>query len=319
MKGWLEDLKRHVALWQDRLKKEGRGWWPRFVYHYTDVTNAISVLNTGFLYSREEAQTRDLMINENANPEIIATTDQAHLDLVRFYFRPRTPTQYVNEGIKPLDERAKGHCPVPVFFVFDLVEVVGRDDARFSSGTLASYRHGHSDRRSYFLNTIPWRDVYGNGVPRNDGVKRARAAEVVIPRALPIGPELKGIFCRSPGERVTLIDGLADDVHTAWATKIRTGFADFFVRRHPYVVNVSGRDGRLIDIDVNMRLVSRHGVVSVKVDGESRPRKWEGTFNDIGTRLTFRLPERHEAVHVAVYMEDCLAYSGRVVLDDLPF
>ena len=319
MKDWLDDLRDHVTHWVKRLKKEGRPWWPRFVYHYTDVNNAISVLNNGVLYSRAEAQARGLMVNENANPEIIAGTDPEHLDFVRLYFRPRTPAQYVNEGIKPPGERGNGHCPVPVFFVFDLVEVVGRDDASFSSGTLASHRHVHSDQRDYFVNTIPWRYVYGDGVPSNDAVKRARAAEVVIPSGLPIGPELKGIFCRSPGERVTLIDGLADGVQAAWASKIRTGFADFFVRRQPYIVNVSGREGGLIDVEFSMKLFSRDGVVNLLVDGERRLWKWEGRFWDNSTLTTIQLPGWHEAAHVSVYMENCLAYRGRVVLGDLPF
>ena len=208
---------------------------------------------------------------------------------------------------------------MPVFFVFDLVEVVGRDDARFSSGTLASYRHGHSNKRDYFLSTIPWRDVYGDGLPRSDAAKKARAAEVVIPGGLPIGPVLKGIFCRSPGERVTVMDGLADGVDAVWARKIRTGLAGFFFGRHPYILNVSGRKGRFIDVEFSTKLFARHGAVRVRVEGEPRPRKWEGQFADDKAGKTFRLGGRHEAVHVSVYMEECLAYSGRVVLDDSPF
>ena len=319
MKDWLDDLRDHVTHWQDHLKKEGRAWWPRFVYHYTDVNNAISILNTGVLYSRAQARARSLMVTENANQEIIAYTDPAHLDFVRLYFRPRTPTQYVNEGIKPPSQRDNGHCPVPVFFVFDLVDVVGRDDARFSRGTLASHKHGHSEKRDYFLKTIPWRQVYGDGVPKTDAAKKARAAEIVIPGGLPIGPELKGIYCRSPGERVTLIDGLTDGVKATWANKIRIGLADFFVRRYPYIANVTGRAGRLIDVKFNMRLFARHGMISIQVEGEQQPRKWEGQFPDNTAHRAFRLPEWHRTVHVSIYMEECLAYSGRVVLDDLPF
>jgi hypothetical protein len=319
MKDWLDDLRDHVARWKRRLKKEGREWWPQFVYHYTDVNNAINILNQGVLYSRAKAQARGLMVNDNAHPDIIDGTDPEHLDFVRLYYRPRTPTQYVNEGIKPPGQRGNGHCPVPVFFVFNLVEIVGRDDARFSSGTLASYRHGHSDKRAYFLSAIPWGDVYGDGVPRNSAVKKARAAEVVIPGSLPIGPELKGVFCRSPGERVTLIDGLTDDIAAAWAAKIRTGFNGFFVRRHPYIVNVSGREGKLVDLQFNTPLFSRHGVVRIRVDGQPSPWRWEGQFPDEKTHMTIRLSGWHEAAHVSVHMEECLAYRGRVVLDDLPF
>ncbi|WP_419939311.1 DarT ssDNA thymidine ADP-ribosyltransferase family protein [Candidatus Palauibacter sp.] len=289
------------------------------MYHYTDVSNAINILNGGVLYSRAGAKARGLMVHENANLAIIAGTNQDHLDFVRLYFRPRTPTQYVNEGIKPPAERGSGHCPVPVFFVFDLVKVVGRDDARFSSGTLASYRHGHSDRRDYFMKTIPWRDVYGDGLPRSDVAKKARGAEVVIPGSLPIHPVLRGIFCRSLGERVTLMDGLADGVDAVWAKKIRTGFAGFFFGRYPYILNVSGRGRRLIDVEFSRKLVGRRGLVEVHVDGASRPKSWEGRFTDNTARKTFRLREPQDAVHVSVYMENCLAFRGRVILDDSPF
>ena len=318
MKDWVDDLRRHVVRWAHRLKREGRPWWPRFVYHYTDVNNAISVLNNGVLYSRAEAEARGLMVHENANREIIERTDPEHLDFVRLYFRPRTPTQYVNEGIKPPAVRGNGHCPVPVFFVFDLVDIVGRSDASFSSGSLASPSHGHSDLRKHFLNDIPWRDVYGDGVPRNDAVKKARAAEVVIPGSLPVGPELKGIVCRSPAERVTLIDGLADGVQAAWANRIRIGVADFFVRRQPYIINVSGREGRMIDVEFSVKPFSRDGVIDILGDRDRRW-QWKGQYRDDSTLTTIQLPGWHEAAHVSVYMENCLAYRGRVVLDDLPF
>ena len=30
-------------------------WWPKFAFHYTDISNAISILHSGFLYSRASA------------------------------------------------------------------------------------------------------------------------------------------------------------------------------------------------------------------------------------------------------------------------
>lgn len=31
-------------------------WWPKFAYHHTDVSNAVNILSTGFLYSRDNAE-----------------------------------------------------------------------------------------------------------------------------------------------------------------------------------------------------------------------------------------------------------------------
>lgn len=45
-------------------------WWPKYVYHYTDIHNAVSILETGKVFSRNRA--REIMINENASLEVIA-------------------------------------------------------------------------------------------------------------------------------------------------------------------------------------------------------------------------------------------------------
>ena len=38
-------------------------WWPKFAFHYTDVTNAVSILSSGFLYSRADAAHMRVMKN----------------------------------------------------------------------------------------------------------------------------------------------------------------------------------------------------------------------------------------------------------------
>lgn len=52
-----------------------QSWWPNFIFHYSDVNNIVSVLNTGFLYSRDQAILRGLMTNDNANDAVICGTD----------------------------------------------------------------------------------------------------------------------------------------------------------------------------------------------------------------------------------------------------
>lgn len=53
MKPWHEDIASHIAIWSQRLGN--LNWWPRFVYHFTDVRNAARILQEGNLYSRAEA------------------------------------------------------------------------------------------------------------------------------------------------------------------------------------------------------------------------------------------------------------------------
>jgi hypothetical protein len=116
-----------------------RAWWPDYLFHFTDIRNAVSILREGALLSRQEATERGVMVTDNASQEIISQTDDKWQDHVRLYFRPRTPTQYRNEGFRPSDQRELGaHCPVPVYFLFDSFQVLSREDSLFSGGNLAS-------------------------------------------------------------------------------------------------------------------------------------------------------------------------------------
>ncbi|MCK4449304.1 MAG: DUF4433 domain-containing protein, partial [Anaerolineae bacterium] len=96
MKPWVDEIQRHIKIWAARLGP--LSWWPRYVYHFTDVRNAASIIQSGHLYSRAGAERRNLMKIDNASPQIIQQTRPEHLEYVRLYFRPRTPTQYRNEG-----------------------------------------------------------------------------------------------------------------------------------------------------------------------------------------------------------------------------
>lgn len=59
MKPWKADIERHIAMWSAKLGH--LDWWPRYVYHFTDIQNAASVIQSGYLYSRAEAERRGLM------------------------------------------------------------------------------------------------------------------------------------------------------------------------------------------------------------------------------------------------------------------
>jgi len=125
VKSWADEIQRHIETWASRLGL--LRWWPRYVYHFTDVHNAASIIRSGYLYSRAEAEQRGLMKVDNASPEIIQRTRPEHLQYVRLYFRPRTPTHYRNEGIRPINQRKLvAHCPIPVYFCLDALTVLGR-------------------------------------------------------------------------------------------------------------------------------------------------------------------------------------------------
>jgi RNA:NAD 2'-phosphotransferase (TPT1/KptA family) len=50
-------------------------WWPHYAYHYTDIRNAVSILESGMLYSRMQAEELHVMQNDNASRQVIDMTE----------------------------------------------------------------------------------------------------------------------------------------------------------------------------------------------------------------------------------------------------
>ena len=117
-----------------------RSIWVSYSFHFTDVRNASQILNMEKIVSRAKLEKMGGPPVDIASPEVIATTDGEIKDFVRLYFRPRTPTQFHMEGIRPKAEIWKGcHCPVPVFFLFDSLKILTRDDSSLSEVNLAIF------------------------------------------------------------------------------------------------------------------------------------------------------------------------------------
>ncbi len=45
--------------------------WTKFIFHFSDVHNIVSILNSGKLYSRARSMELGLMQNDNANSNVI--------------------------------------------------------------------------------------------------------------------------------------------------------------------------------------------------------------------------------------------------------
>lgn len=97
-------------------------------YHFTHMSNAISILRSMKLQCRDMAKGRF----SNSAGTNINRTSKAHR-FTRFYFAPKSPTQFYNECLGKDDNmqyysRALNlglpKCPMPVFFVFDIQELL---------------------------------------------------------------------------------------------------------------------------------------------------------------------------------------------------
>lgn len=328
MKDWVDDLRRHVDEWSQRLARRNLDWWPKNVYHFTDVRNAVSILNSGILYSRARAERLGVMHVDNARPSVIVKTPADHLKYVRLYFRPVTPTQYNNEGIFVRRYHRDGHCPVPVFFLFDLPSLIGRDDAYFSKGTMAMQGYDPSSRRDYFRE-MEFDKVYHTGTfsrTQRDAIVQARHAEVVIPDELVLGVELRAIICRTAAERQTLLHGLDFEPYTKWYNRIRVNSrSQLFesgprgdARRH-YIETVDGFDDGKIRVELfNPALEELDIEIYFRADdgqeyGDSQK------FPSGVKSMTYQLPREHRIGLLRYTIEGCLAYEGKLILNDSPF
>ena len=123
-----------------------------FVYHFTHLFNAVDIIKERKISSRKRAEGNF----SNAAGNLVDRRRTAH-NYARFYFRPQTPTQFYNECLgwddllttswgKSYFSRAKDlglpRCPIPVFFKFDLKEVLLKmpDKCFYSTGNMQTNR-----------------------------------------------------------------------------------------------------------------------------------------------------------------------------------
>lgn len=208
----------YAEIIQNNCEKVNPSWWPKFAYHYTDVTNAVSILSSGKLYSRVKAGAKGVMENDNASRQVIDMTETRATSYVRFYFRPLTPTQYHNEGYKHRQIRYDGdinaNVPVPVFLLFDLEKLLSMEGTKFSALSQAGRGNPVYSGVDAFA-ALPFDSIYSNGYC-TDEVRMHRHAEILYPDEFPIEPTIRGIFCRNDCERSTLMNLLKDCNPTAF-------------------------------------------------------------------------------------------------------
>lgn len=226
-------------------------WWPKFAYHYTDVTNAVSILDTGLLYSRASVEQLGLMQNDNASRQVIDMTQTSAISCVRFYFRPLTPTQYYNEGFKHSQLRyyndENANTPVPVFFVFDLAKLLTIPGVRFSelpqSGYGSELKSGIED-----FSKLNFDAIYSKGYENITETKRFRHAEILHPSSFQIDDCLENILCRNSIERVTLLNLLKKKNYlkfSKYKDKIKVCKSDMFENNGLFITECNYHNNKI--------------------------------------------------------------------------
>jgi len=306
---WLDDQRRR---------------WPDFLFHVTDIQNAVSILKYGYLLSRTGAQHRNLMRNDNASPEIIKHTAGDIRNSARMYFRPRVPTTYNNEGIRPIGDRVRdAHCPIPISFVFDSRAVLSRANTSFSDGSLARRRpdgEATIGTTAVFLRSIPFDQVYHDGaiLEDKDQIIFRRQAEVIVPNELPLSGYLRTVFTRSPAELETLIEMLGRDSSetlTHIRHLIRVNTKNPLFHRYWTFVERATIHGSTLRLEFNPSTLTPGPfslLLSILPLGSEAPMS---TFSDSAFMahgiVSFSLPQTgsHEPFRVRVMLDGCLAFE----------
>jgi len=199
-----------------------QNWWTKYLFHFTDISNALSILEYQALLSRNKANDLGLMKNDNANDDVIAKTFYKYQNYARLYFAPSTPTQYNNEGFKPKDTiHYNAHCPMPIMFVFHFSRVFMIDGIKFTDGNLATHPNIYNnifDLEKLNFNLVYHRTYFSS--EERDSIINARHSEILVKEQLPLEKNLKLIAVRSEAEKETFLYLLPLHLRTIYQDKI---------------------------------------------------------------------------------------------------
>lgn len=325
LKADADAIRKVLAARTQTLQLGPRQWWLDYAFHFTDVQNAVGILTEEKLLSRGEAVARSLMKVENADREIIHRSAHRTANFARLYFRPRTPTQWNNEGCRPEGHRPRNaHCPVPIFFLFDLATVLIQEGVLFSNGQAASPSVVLGGGAAALRN-MNWKDIYSSGSMGTDpsrigDLKFYRMAEILVPDELGLDA-LSHVVCRTGPERTTLLSLLSPEARAKWRSKIRlNGRAELYEGHWTYVQDVTWTADTVV-IMFNPSWEPAPFKVRATITNPSDNRSFEyatdRSFQAGNNRLRLKIPVAMETAHVTVWLDRCLVYDAELQCQDL--
>ena len=316
----LDELRKQP--WMDRARQ----WWPTCLFHCTDITNVVSILRQGEIVSRNRITAAGQLPMDIASPDVIEGTDSRWPGYVRLYFRPKTPTQYNNEGFRPVGQRAlNSHCPVPVYLIFDALAVLSRTDSCFSDGNLGSANANVYEDMS-FLEQIPFDLVYHDtrfDRSERDQVVYHRNAEVLVPQRMGL-ESLRYIGCRSDAEYKTLLHLLPPGTRSRWVDKLGvTPNLQLFNRKWTFVEEVDTNTDKIV-FRFNRNSFTPgpfDARFEIEITATGMKYQWRDAAYQCNQLLVVSLanlgnPSDYTA---RLFLDDQLAYANRYQGDDLPF
>jgi hypothetical protein len=287
-------------------------------------------LNEGRLLSRSQAAQQGKIAVSSGSAEVLAGTSLSVLDCVCLYFRPKTPTQYHMEGIHSRQTLAQSkfpdaHCPVPVFFLFDLPEVLALPESLFSDRTLAAHGGYQLFKSPQELQNLPWKEIYHNqwidwSNPESArDIVAHRNAEIIVPRELEL-TSLKYIYCRSEAEKETLLFLLPTELRYRYRHRIvASSRNELYFRRRTFLERVL-LDSSRVYLQFSPE-TQAPGPFRLRVEitaGQTFAQEI-ANFSMPPYEYTISLPRALSAYQIRVTLDDHLVYANSFTETSLPF
>lgn len=313
-------------------------WWPNFLYHFTDVHNASRILCDGYIWSRQQAEEKKIMANDNASHAVIESTEQDNKCYGRLYFRPLTPTQFHNEGYKPEAVRnLDASCPVPIFFCLSANATLQFQGTMFAEKGLSGRRHNIKSSVEEFQK-LNFRKIYHHGfyTSEESDIKEYRHSEVIRENGFPIEPLLKGILCRSEAERETLLFLIKQHsirLYNTYKSKIIYNPKLYcFYRNGIYIKNVSVYGGK-IEVEFNdpelRKISSAKDVIDLNIQIEISYRLKNGQVLQVETgegnldysnvrscEMKLQCGFEYEVIQVKVSIDEIVMYENEISMEE---
>lgn len=180
--------------------------WKGYIYHFTHIENAAKIINSKKILSRNSADFQD-----SAGSSFINSTHDDVKNFARFYFRPKTPTQYYNEGLgKRTPNGDLPICPVPIFLKINIREVLDKNENKsyVSNGNLRHYPSTNIGNTYEFLKHFNFLDLYSSYAEVGQWVfLNASQQEFVVKDELDFSQIMDyQIICKDEFDKQTLLE-----------------------------------------------------------------------------------------------------------------
>ena len=189
------------------------------------IENAISILTSCYVDSRNYANDKKTLVRDNASKGVLDNTNEQVKDYARFYFRPKTPTYFYMEGYHQAGLRYNNddsvNMPVPVLLLFDLEKLL-QDENTVFNGIKASGNNFNPQKGVDAFGKLQFDMIYHDGafpIESAREIMNYRQAEILYPTRYPIANSLSKIICRSNSEVITLenrLKAISPKVHDQW-------------------------------------------------------------------------------------------------------